>query len=156
MSKQFRPWKIDEAQLLPPSVQDYVPEDHPSRLIVALVRESLDLSGIAGSYTSEVGQPPFDPWMMTSLILHSYASGIYSSRRIAKACVERADFMMIVAGDPLDFRTISEFRRRHLKALTGLFVQVLRLAEKAGLVKLGELWRNLGDDGLREAVYRGG
>ena len=139
MSKDFRPWKIDEAQLLPPSVQDYVPKDHLSRLIVALVREELDLSAIAGSYRSVLGQPPFDPRMMTALLLHGYASGIYSSRRIAKGAVERADFMMIVAGDPPDFRTISEFRRRHLKTLAALFVQVLKLAEKAGLVKLGHV-----------------
>jgi transposase len=139
MSKDFRPWKIDEAQLLPPSVQDYVPKDHLSRLIVALVREELDLSAIAGSYGSVLGQPPFDPRLMTALLLHGYASGIYSSRRIAKAAVERADFMMIVAGDPPDFHTISEFRRRHLKALAALFVQVLKLAEKAGLVKLGHV-----------------
>jgi transposase len=139
MSKNFRPWKIDEAQFLPPSVQDYVPKDHLSRLIVALVREELDLSAIASSYRSALGQPPFDPRMMTALLLHSYASGLYSSRRIAKASVERADFMMIVAGDPADFRTISEFRRRHLEALGGLFVQVLKLAEKAGLVKLGHV-----------------
>ncbi|MGA9516357.1 MAG: IS1182 family transposase [Pseudolabrys sp.] len=139
MSKEFRPWKIDEAQLLPPSVQDYVPQDHVSRLIVSLVRESLDVSAILGSYRSGLGQPPFDPRMTTALLLHGYASGIYSSRRIARATVERADFMMIVAGDPPDFRTISEFRRRHLKALADLFVQVLKLAEKAGLVKLGHV-----------------
>ena len=126
MSKDFRRWKIDEAQLLPPSVQDYVAKDHLSRLILALVREELDLCAINGSYTSGLGQPPFDPRMMTALLLHGYASGIYSSRRIAKAAVERADFMMIVAGDPPDFRTISEFRRRHLKALAALFVQVLQ------------------------------
>ena len=139
MSKEFRRWKIDEAQLLPASVQDYVPRDHLSRLIVALVREELDLSAIAGSYRSVLGQPPFDPRMMTALLLHGYASGIYSSRRIAKAASERADFMMIVAGDPPDFRTVSEFRRRHLRALAALFVQVLRLSEKAGLVKLGHV-----------------
>lgn len=139
MSKEFRPWKIDEAQLLPPSVQDYVPKGHLSRLIVALVREELDLSAISGSYRSVLGQPPFDPRMMTALLLHGYASGIYSSRRIAKAAVERADFMMIVAGDPPDFRTISDFRKRHLTALAALFVQVLKLAEKAGLVKLGHV-----------------
>jgi transposase len=139
MSKDFRPWKIDEAQLLPPSVQDYVAKDHMSRLIVALVREELDLSAISGSYRSALGQPPFDPRLMTALLLHGYASGIYSSRRIARAGVERADFMMIVAGDPPDFRTISEFRRRHLQALADLFVQVLKLAEKAGLVKLGHV-----------------
>src|SRR5271170_6492985 len=139
MSKGFRAWKIDEAQLLPPSVQDYVPKGHLSRLIVSLVRESLDLSGIIGGYASGLGQPPFDPWMMTALLLHAYASGIYSSRRIAKAAVERADFMMIVALDPPDFRTISDFHKRHLKALGDLFVQVLKLAEKAGLVKLGHV-----------------
>jgi transposase len=139
MSKDFRAWKIDELQLLPASVQDYVPGDHLSRLIVSLVRESVDLSAIVGSYRSGLGQPPFDPRLMTALLLHGYASGIYSSRRIARASVERADFMMIVAGDPPDFRTVSEFRRRHLKGLSGLFVQVLKLAEKAGLVKLGHV-----------------
>ena len=139
MSKDFRPWKIDEAQLLPSSVQDYVPKDHVSRLIVSLVREELDLSAISSSYRSALGQPPFDPQMMTALLLHGYVSGIYSSRRIAGATVERVDFMMIVAGDPPDFRTISEFRRRHLKELAGLFVQVLKLAEQAGLVKLGHV-----------------
>ena len=139
MSKHFRPWKIDQSHLLPPSVQDYVPADHASRFIVALVRESLDLSGVVGSYTSPLGQPPFDPWMMTALLLTAYASGLYSSRRIAKACIERADFMMIVAGDAPDFRTISDFRKRHLKALALLFVQVLKLAERAGLVKLGHV-----------------
>jgi transposase len=116
-----------------------VPEDHLSRFIVALVTESLDLSAIAASYTSGLGQPPFDPRMMTALLLNGYASGIYSSRRIAKASIERADFMMIVAGDPPDFRTISDFRKRHLGALAGLFVQVLKLAEKAGLVRLGHV-----------------
>jgi transposase len=139
MSKQFRSWKINEVQLLPPSVQDYVSADHLSRLIVSLVEDSLDLSAIESSYRSGLGQPPYDPHLMTALLLHGYASGLYSSRRIARASVERTDFMMIVAGDPPDFRTISEFRRRHLKALAGLFVQVLKLAEKAGLVKLGHV-----------------
>jgi transposase len=109
MSKQFRAWKIDEVQLLPPSVQDYVAKGHMSRLIVALVRESLDLRAIASSYRSELGQPPFDPRLMTALLLHGYASGLYSSQRIARACVERADFMMIAAGDPPDFRTSRTF-----------------------------------------------
>src|SRR4051794_19206335 len=139
MSKHFRLWKIDQVQLLPPSVQDFVPKDHLSRFIVALVRESLDLGEIEGAYASALGQPPFDPRMMTALLLNGYANGIYSSRRIAKACAERADFMMIAALDGPDFRTISDFRKRHLKALAGLFVQVLKLAEKAGLVKLGHV-----------------
>ena len=113
MSKYFRPWNIDQTLLLPPNVQDFVPKGHVSRFIVALVRESLDLKEITSSYVSRLGQPPFDPRMMVALLLHGYASGLYSSRRIAKACRERNDFVMIVALDPPDFRTISDFRKRH-------------------------------------------
>ena len=91
---------------------------------------------------SGLGQPPFDPRMMVSLLLHGYASGLYSSRRIARACCERNDFVMIVALDPPDFRTISDFRKRHLKALGELFLQVLKLCETAGLVKLGHVARS--------------
>ena len=98
------------------NVRDFVPKDHVSRFIVGLVRESLDLKAIMGSYGSGLGQPPFDPRMMVSLLLHGYATGLYSSRRIAKACRERNDFVMIVALDPPDFRTISDFRKRHLKS----------------------------------------
>src|SRR6201987_4554606 len=139
MSKYFRPWNIDQTLLLPPNVQDFVPKGNVSRFIVALVRESLDLKKITGSYVSGLGQPPFDPRMMVALLRHSYASGLYSSRRIARACRERNDFVMIVALDPPDFRTISDFRKRHLKALGALFLQVLKLWETAGLVKLGHV-----------------
>ncbi len=139
MSKYFRRWNIDQTLLLPPNVQDFVPKGHVSRFIVELVRESLDLKDITGSYVSGLGQPPFDPRMMVALLLHGYASGLYSSRRIAKACRERNDFVMIVALDPPDFRTISDFRKRHLKALGALFLQVLKLCETAGLVKLGHV-----------------
>jgi hypothetical protein len=86
-----------------------------------------------------MGQPPFDPRMMVALLLHGYASGLYSSRRIARACCERNDFVMIVALDPPDFRTISDLHKRHLKALGDLFLQVLKLCETAGLVKLGRV-----------------
>jgi transposase len=139
MSKHYRAWKIDETQLLPASVQDYVPGGHLSRFVVALVRESLDLFEIEASYAGNLGQPPFHPGLMTALLLNGYANGIYSSRRIEKATRERADFMMIVAGDVPDFRTISDFRKRHLPALAKLFVQVLKLCETAGLVKLGHV-----------------
>jgi transposase len=139
MSKTFRAWRLDETLLLPPSVQDFVPEEHLSRFVVSLVREGLDLGAIYAAYKGEKGQPPYDPAMMVALLLYSYAVGIYSSRRIARACAERTDFLMIVALDAPDFRTISEFRRRHLAALSGLFVQVLRLAAAAGLVKLGHV-----------------
>src|SRR3979411_1330517 len=139
MSKTFRAWKIDEPLFLPPTVQDFVAEDHLARFVLSLVRDDLGLAEITGTYGSERGQPPFDPTMMTALLLYSDGCGIYSSRRIAKACRERVDFMSIVALDAPDFRTISDFRKRHLKALSELFGQILQLCEKAGLVKLGHV-----------------
>src|SRR5258707_5424871 len=139
MSKYFRPWNIDQTLLLPPNVQDFGPKGHVSRFIVELAGESLDPKEIPGSYVRGLGQPPFEPRMMVALLLHGYASGMYSSRRIATACRERNDFVMIVALDAPDFRTISDFRKRHLKALGALFLQVLKLCETAGLVKLGHV-----------------
>ena len=139
MSKTFRAWKIDEPLFLPPMVQDFVAKDHLARFVLSLVRDDIDLAGITGRYGSERGQPPFDPVMMTALLLYSYCRGVYSSRRIAGACRERVDFMSIVALDAPDFRTVSEFRRRHLKALGALFTQILHLCETAGLVKLGHV-----------------
>ena len=139
MSKTFRPWKIDEPLLLPAMVGDFVAADHLARFVLSVVRDEVDLVKITGTYGSERGQPPFDPTMMTTLLLYSYCCGIYSSRRIAKACRERVDFMSIVGLDVPDFRTISDFRKRHLKALGELFGQILHLCEKAGLVKLGHV-----------------
>ena len=139
MSKTFRPWTIDQPLLLPASVQDFVGKDHLARFVLALVVGHLDLCEIKGTYGSARGQPPFDPTMMTALLLYAYCNGVYSSRRIAKAARERVDFMSIVGLDAPDFRTISDFRKRHLKALAGLFAQVLKLCERAGLAKLGHV-----------------
>jgi transposase len=139
MSKTFRAWKIDEPMFLPPTVGDFVAQDHLARFVLSLVRDDIDLAEITGTYGSERGQPPYDPVMMTALLLYSYCCGIYSSRRVAKACRERVDFMSIVALDAPDFRTISDFRKRHLKALGKLFGQILHLCETAGLVKLGHV-----------------
>jgi transposase len=139
MSKTFRAWKIDEPLLLPPAVQEFVAKDHLARFVLNLVREEIDHAEITASYDSDRGQPPFDPVMMTALLLYSYCCGIYASRRIAKACRERVDFMSIVGFDAPDFRTVSEFRRRHLKALGALFKQILHLCETAGLVRLGHV-----------------
>ncbi|MBF6571806.1 MAG: IS1182 family transposase [Candidatus Binataceae bacterium] len=139
MSKVFRPWKTDEVWLLPPSVSDFVPAGHPAHLVRDLVSEELDLSAIMGAYTEVKGYPPYHPAMMVALLLYAYRSGVYSSRRIARACEERLDFQAVTALNQPDFRTISEFRRRHLDALAGLFVQVLALCRKAGLAGLGHV-----------------
>ena len=139
MSKVFRPWDVDEVWLFPASVQDFVPPKHIAHLIRETVRDGLDLRAILSQYDDERGSPPYHPGMMTALLLYAYSQGIYSSRRIDRACRERVDFMAVTGLSYPDFRTISEFRKRHLKALSGLFVQVLALCRKAGLVKLGHV-----------------
>ena len=139
MSKTFRSWDVDQAWLLPPSVHEFVPAGHLAHFVRDTVREALDLRAILGVYTEERGYPPYHPGMMVALLLYGYSRGVYSSRRLAQACEERVDFMAVTGLNKPDFRTISEFRRRHLKALSDLFVQVLRLCQAAGLVKLGHV-----------------
>ena len=139
MSKVFRPWDVEEVWLFPASVQDFVPPGHIAHLIRETVREGLDLKTILAQYDPERGYPPYHPGMMTALLLYAYSQGVYSSRRIDRACHERVDFMAVTGLSHPDFRTISEFRRRHLTALSGLFVQVLGLCRKAGLVTLGHV-----------------
>ncbi len=139
MTKSFRPWRVDETWLLPSSVQDFVPAGHPAHLVRDIVREELDLGPILSAYTEARGFPPYHPGMMVALLLYTYSQGVYSSRRIARGCEERLDFQAVTALNRPDFRTISEFRRRHLKALGDLFVQVLALCQKAGLVGLGHV-----------------
>jgi len=139
MSKSFRAWDVDQPLLLPPSVQELVPAGHLAHFIRDTVRETLDLSAILSEYTEERGYPPYHPVMMVALLRYAYCQGVYSSRRIARACEERVDFMAVTARQTPDFRTISDFRKRHLKALGGLFGQVLQLCAEAGLVKLGHV-----------------
>jgi transposase len=139
MAKTFKSWDVDQPVLLPPSVQELVPAGHLAHFVRDLVRESLDVSAILKPYTEDRGFPPYDPTMMTALLLYAYSQGLYASRRIAKACEERVDVMAVTARQQPDFRTISDFRKRHLPALGGLFTQVLRLCQQAGLVSLGHV-----------------
>ena len=139
MSKTFRPWDVDQVWLLPPSIEDLVPAGHVAHFVRDTVRNGLDLSAIMAVYDEDRGYPPYHPGMMTALLLYGYSQGIYSSRRIAKACEERLDFAALTGLQRPDFRTIAEFRKRHLAALSGLFVQVLGLCRAAGLVKLGHV-----------------
>ena len=140
MAKTFREWNVEQSWLLPPSVQDFVPAGHLAHFVRDTVREQLDLSEIIAPYEQEErGNPPYHPVMMTALLLYAYSQGIYSSRRIERACEERVDFMAVTGLNRPDFRTISDFRKRHLEALKGLFVQVLKLCQRAGLVRLGHV-----------------
>ena len=139
MSKSFRPWDVDQTWLLPASVHDFVGPGHLAHFVRDTVREGLDLSTITGVYKGERGQPGYHPGMLVALLLYGYSRGIYSSRQLARACEERVDVMAVTGLNRPDFRTISDFRKRHLAALSGLFVQVLRLCQTAGLVKLGHV-----------------
>jgi transposase len=139
MSKTFRPWLVDQPQLLPPSVMEFVPEGHVAHFVRNLVRDELDLSAILAAYGEERGYPPYHPVMMTALLLYGYSRGVYASRRLERACEERLDFLAVTAMNRPDHRTICEFRRRHLAALSDLFVQVLKLCQAAGLVHLGHV-----------------
>jgi transposase len=139
MAKTYRAWEIEQRWLLPPSVLELVPREHPAHFIRELVRQDLDLASILDTYREERGQPPYHPVMMTALLLYAYSQGVHSSRQMAKACVERVDFMAVTARCEPDFRTISDFRKRHLRALQELFVQVLALCSQAGLVRLGHV-----------------
>jgi transposase len=139
MSKTFRPWDVDQVWLLPPSVQDFVPAKHAAHFVRETVRTELDLKAILASYGEERGYPPYHPTMMVALLLYGYSRSVYSSRQVERACEERVDFMAVTGMNRPDFRTIAEFRKRHLAALGGLFVQVLKLCREAGLAKLGHV-----------------
>jgi transposase len=139
MSKTFRPYVPEQDLLLPPSVKDWLPDDHLAYFVSDLADE-LDLSAIVSPYeTEERGFPPYHPVMLTKVLLYAYCVGVFSSRKIERRLVEDVAFRVLAAGNQPDFRTISEFRRRHLEALEGLFVQVLRLARQAGALQIGRV-----------------
>jgi transposase len=138
MAKTFRPYDPDQLLVLPPSLREWLPEDHLVYFVSDLV-EQLDLSAIYAAYTEERGYPPYHPVLMTKLLLYGYAVGIYSSRKLARECTDDVAFRVLSAGDAPDFRTIAAFRRRHLDALSALFLQVLQLCRQAGLAKLGHV-----------------
>jgi transposase len=137
--KEYRPYHPDQLLLLPPSLHEWLPDHHLAYFVSDLV-DSFDLSAIEAGYEDEVrGAPPYHPAMMVKLLVYGYCTGVYSSRRIARHVVEDVAFRVLAAGNTPDFRTISDFRLRHLTALTGLFEQTLHLARKAGLIKLGHV-----------------
>jgi transposase len=139
MAKVFRSWDVDQGWLLPPSLHEFVPAGHVAHFIRDTVREALDLSAILDTYTEERGYPPYHPGMMVALLLYGYSRGVYSSRQLARTCEERVDVMAVTGLNRPDFRTIADFRKRHLVALSDLFVQVLRLCRAAGLVQFAHV-----------------
>lgn len=138
MAKTFRPYEPDQLLMLPPSLQEWLPADHEVYFL-SDVANSLDLSKIYASYTEERGYPPYHPLLMVKLWLYGQMRGIRSSRKLERATLEDVPFRVLCAGNEPDHRTLSDFRRRHLDALSSLFVQVLQLCREAGLVKLGHV-----------------
>jgi transposase len=140
MKKIFRSRDVDHDWLPPQSLHEFVPADHVAHFIRDLVRDELNLTAIMSSDEEEGGFPPYHPGMMVAVLLYAYTQGVYSSRRIARCCEERLDFMAVTAMSRPDFRTISDFRKRHLSALADLSLQVLLLCRAAaGLVQLGHV-----------------
>ena len=139
MSKTFRPYEPDQIFLMPISMQEWLSGDHLAYFISDVV-DHLDLSAITERYAGEErGYPPYHPAMMVKVLLHAYFIGVASSRKIEKRLCEDIAFRVLAANNTPNFRTISDFRKDHLRALAGLFLQVLKLCRKAGLVKLGHV-----------------
>jgi transposase len=136
---RFLSYEPGQLLLLPPDLRDWLEEGHLAYFLLDVV-ETLDLSEIYASYDgSRGGRPGFDPRLLVGLLVYGYCVGLTSSRKLEKATYESVPFRVLAANQHPDHATIAEFRRRHLEALARLFVQVLRLCEKAGLVRLGHV-----------------
>ena len=139
MSQTYLPYDPGQQLLLPAALQEWLPSEHLAYFISDVV-DQLDLSAITARYEEERrGGPPYHPRMMVKVLLYGYCTGVASSRRIARRLHEDIAFRVLAANNTPDFRTISDFRKDHLEALGGLFLQVLELCRQAGLVKLGHV-----------------
>jgi transposase len=143
--KVFRDYRPGQAMLLPPSLDEWLPAEHLARFVDELVEQHLDLGPFYGAHTNVKGFPPYEPRMMLKVLLYGYLTGVRSSRKLEVGCVEQVAFRFLAANQCPDHRAFSRFRRRHLTAMDGLFVQVLGLCQQAGMVKLG----NVGLDGTK-------
>jgi len=137
-SRVFRRYDPDQSFLMPPSLDDWLPEGHTARFIAETV-ELLDLSVVYDSYVEASGAPPYDPTMMLKLLFYAYSTGVTSSREMERRCHLDVAFRWLAANSTPDYRSIARFRRRHLVALDDLFTQVLVLCSEAGLVELGRV-----------------
>jgi len=137
--KRFRHYDQSQSFLLPPSLDDWLPENHEARFISDVVDDMLDLSSVYDSYAEASGAPPYDPAMMLKVLLFAYSIGVTSSREMERRCHTDVAFRWLSANAAPDYRSLSRFRRRHLVAIDILFVQVLALCAEAGLVKLGRV-----------------
>jgi len=139
MPTTFRPCVPDQSFLLPPSPRDWLPEGHLAFFIADTVA-ALDLQAFYTPYEGDGRRnQPFDPQMMVTVLLYAYATGTFSSRRIARKLEEDVAYRVLAAGNFPAHRTIAAFRQQHLAAFEALFVQVVQVAREAGVVQLGTL-----------------
>jgi len=139
MAKTYRPYVPEQGLLLPPSLREWLPEDHLAYFVSDLV-DALDLSAITAVYEDEErGYPPYHPVMLTKVLVYGYCVGVFSSRRIQRRLLEDIPFRVLAAGNQPDFRTIADFRKIHLTALRGLFEQVLQMARDLGALRVGRV-----------------
>jgi transposase len=140
MGKTFRSYDMNQRLLLPPDLRQWLRPDHLALYVSDLV-ESLDLSGILKVYEEGDGRgrPPYHPVMMVKLLIYGYCTGKMSSRKLEQATYDDVPFRVLSCNQQPDHDSIAGFRKRHLQELGGLFVQVLQLCERAGLVKLGHV-----------------
>ncbi len=137
-TKVFRPWSPEQAVLLPASKRDYLGDDHLAVFLLDLL-PTLDLRPILDAYAEDRGQPPYDPHMLTVLLLYAYSQGLSSSRQIERRCREDVAFMYLTGDTQPDHDTLCAFRRRHLGAFQALFLETLRIAQEAGALKVGRI-----------------
>jgi len=140
MTKAFVSDEINQSLMMPPSLHDWLPEEHLARFVADLV-PSLDLREFYASYEAKDGRgmATNHPVMMVRLLVYGYCTGVVASRQIEKRTYEDVAFRYLSADEHPDHTTINEFRKRHLKALEGLFLQVLKLCQAAGLIKMGHV-----------------
>jgi len=139
VDKVFRAFDPSQMLLLPPSLDEWLPQEHLARFVAECVDTVLDLSAIYADYTEARGYPPYDPRLMVRVLVYGYTIGVRSSRAIERRCVDDVGFRYLAGGQVPDFRSIARFRRRHLDALAGLLLQSLRLAQRMGMVEMGRV-----------------
>jgi transposase len=138
MANGFRPYRIDQIHLLPESPREWLPDDHLAFFVHDLVSQ-IDLGPILRSYTHGRGPAGYHPQMLLTVLLYGYCVGVFSSRKIAAHCETDVAFRVLSGGEFPDFRTLADFRKRHLPTFQHLFIEVLRLCREAGLAQLGHL-----------------
>jgi transposase len=148
--KRFRPCDLDQPFLLPPSLQDWLPEGHLARFVANVVY-ALDLSPILDTHARKDGRgkAAYHPILLVRLLVYGYAVGKRSSCQLERATYDEVPFRYLAADQHPDHDTISTFRQVHLQDLARLFLQVLALCRKAGMVQLGQM----AIDGIKVAAY---